>query len=43
MVMVKVKSGVTWGSVLGPTLLVLYSNDLPEMLDSIVRIYADDT
>ena len=39
----KVESGIPQGSVLGPTLFLLFINHLPDTVKGLVKIFADDT
>jgi len=38
-----VTSGIPQGSVLGPTLFIMYNNDVPDVVSSILKVFADDT
>jgi len=38
-----VLSGIPQGSVLGPVLFICFVNDMPEQVDNLIRMFADDT
>ncbi len=38
-----VESGIPQGSVLRPVMFVLFINDLPSVVQSVMKIFADDT
>jgi len=39
---IRVKSGIPQGSVLGPILFVLFINDMPDVVNCLIQLFADD-
>ena len=40
---VNVTSGVSQGSVIGPALCIIFANDMPNVISSVLLMFADDT